>query len=338
MQYVFLVRPHSNGRYAASLEKLAMGELSCFLNAMDIHTTLELRTLGGGRFLTFDSSEPLTSCQIKALSKHSAQCFMAQRQPDGALYPLDSNNVLFLPSDLSQVMKYKGKTNVEFTRMMINCALCASGQLLNEQRITLLDPIMGKGTTLMCALEAGMNAIGVELDEKAVVETDQYLERYLKFHHMKHRREAASLTIPAGKNAKSVTYTLSDTPEHYKQGDTRTLQLICADTRFTDRLVGKAKCDLIIGDLPYGIQHAPKQGKNMSELETLLSQSLPAYVSALKPHGAIALSFNTYTLKREVVVELMDRAGLHPLIDPPYHDFEHWVEQAVMRDFVVAVR
>ena len=220
----------------------------------------------------------------------------------------------------------------------MNCALCASGQFPGEQELTLLDPIAGKGTTLLCALERGVNAIGVELDEKAVVETDQYLERYLQFHHMKHRREAASLTIPGAKSARSISFTLSDTPEHYKQGDTRTLQLICADTRFTDRLVGKAKCDLIIGDLPYGVQHAPKQAKRMSELETLLSQALPAYRSVLKPNGAIALSFNTYTLKREVVIELMDKAGLHPLTEPPYHDFEHWVEQAIMRDFVVALR
>ena len=52
--------------------------------------------------------------------------------------------------------------------------------------------------------------------------------------------------------------------------------------------------------------------------------------------GALAFSFNIYTLRRKEVEQLLTEAGLHVLSEGPYADFSHWVEQAVERDVVVA--
>jgi tRNA G10 N-methylase Trm11 len=101
-------------------------------------------------------------------------------------------------------------------------------------------------------------------------------------------------------------------------------------------MAGKEGCHLIVGDLPYGVQHAPKDGRKISSLRGLMEEALPAYYAALKAGGTIALSFNAYTLSRDDAAQMMRSAGFNVQTHPPYHDFSHWVEQAVNRDFVVA--
>ena len=66
----------------------------------------------------------------------------------------------------------------------------------------------------------------------------------------------------------------------------------------------------------------------------LLRSALPAWREALRPGGALAVAFNTYTLPRATVLAAVEAAGLEPIPDAP--DFEHWVEQAVERDLVLA--
>ena len=57
VQYAMLLKPHSNVRYRHSLEKLAMTELSCVLNAWKLPSDMELRSLGGEPFLVFSAPE-----------------------------------------------------------------------------------------------------------------------------------------------------------------------------------------------------------------------------------------------------------------------------------------
>ena len=47
-------------------------------------------------------------------------------------------------------------------------------------------------------------------------------------------------------------------------------------------------------------------------------------------------AFNVHTLKRNQVVSALARAGFCLAEGAPYEGLEHWVEQAVMRDLVVA--
>ena len=50
------------------------------------------------------------------------------------------------------------------------------------------------------------------------------------------------------------------------------------------------------------------------------------------------MAFNTFTLKRESVCAALQSAGFKSLREPPFDDFSHWVEQAVNRDMVIAVK
>ena len=83
------------------------------------------------------------------------------------------------------------------------------------------------------------------------------------------------------------------------------------------------------------MQHGPGGDRT---LDALVSRALPPLYRVLKPGGAIALSFNAYTLKRQRVVELLANAGFEPCDGEPYRNLSHWVEQAVLRDFALAVR
>jgi tRNA G10 N-methylase Trm11 len=95
---------------------------------------------------------------------------------------------------------------------------------------------------------------------------------------------------------------------------------------------------LIIADLPYGVQHAPRQGQRIESFQPMLEKALPGWYDILMPGGAIALSFNTYTLKKADLAVHMKKAGFSICDSPPYDDFDHWVEQAVQRDLIVAVK
>ena len=48
------------------------------------------------------------------------------------------------------------------------------------------------------------------------------------------------------------------------------------------------------------------------------------------------ISHHLSQLKKADLVQLLSDAGFTPLTEAPYDDFEHFVEQAVNRDFVVA--
>ena len=95
---------------------------------------------------------------------------------------------------------------------------------------------------------------------------------------------------------------------------------------------------VLVADLPYGVQHAPQDGRRTETLPQLLGRALPAWKQALLPGGAMALSFNTLTLPRKRLLAAVEEAGFTPVFDENDHRFEHFVEQAVTRDVVLAHR
>lgn len=112
--------------------------------------------------------------------------------------------------------------------------------------------------------------------------------------------------------------------------------MIHGDTTFTSALMKANTAHLLIADLPYGVQHAPQAGQRAGSFFSMLKDALPGWRKVLQPGGAIALSFNTYTLKKADLKSMIADTGFTVLTAPPYDDFDHWVEQAVQRDLVIA--
>ena len=335
MVYLFQLTPHANIRYREAQVKLGQAELACLLLPLGIQAEITPITVGGVSFLRFEA-DALTEAQLSALSRHSAALMIAEQHND-MLKPLEKVSHDYLTEDLAQVLKYKGKTSAVFTRMMLNCAWAASDFFGKEEVLTVLDPMCGKGTTCFVALQQGMNAVGVDIDNRDLKECADYFERYMQYHRMKHKLDQSSRTVR--KHAvPAAVYTIADTKEHFKEGDTRTLSLFLGDTGLTGELCRKSPAHLLVADLPYGVQHAPQEGKRTESFMQVMKRALPQWKDAVRKGGAIALSFNTLTLKKADLVQLLADAGFTPLTEPPYDDFQHFVEQAVHRDFVVARR
>ena len=335
MHFCFQLSPHANIRYREAQGKLGQAELQVLLNGLQLSCPVSSEVIGGVTFLSFDAEE-LTPGQLAALSRHSAALMICERQGD-LLRPLEKADHAYLTEDLAEVLKYKGKTSAVFTRMMLNCAHAASDFFTEEKPLTVLDPMCGRGTTCFVALQQGMNAVGVDVDRRDLKEATTYFERHLQFHRLKHSLDQSSRTVRK-QAIPAAVYTLADTKEHFRAGDTRTLSLFLADTGLTGELLRKQPIHLIVSDLPYGVQHAPQEGKRKESFTQLLQRVLPAWHDALLPGGAIALSFNVLTLKKADLAQMLAEAGFAPLTDAPYDDFEHFVETAVTRDFIVARR
>lgn len=336
MRYAMLLKPHPNARYRQSLEKLALIELESMLAAWNVpYTPPRVQALAGEPFLVFESDE-LKGEIWRALSRHSAICMAAQLLEGGLLRPVFREQGGFLPDDLPQVLKYKGKTNADFTYMLLHCAQAASAFARARGPLCVLDPMCGKATTLFCALCEGNNGVGVDVDRKDLLEAQGYFERSLRLHGVKHKRKEGSQTLSGGGNAQWVEYSAAEDAQAMREGRARVLRLFNGDCARLAEMLRPESVHLIVCDLPYGVQHAPHEGGRVSTLVRLVEGVLPGCERVLKPGGAIALAFNQNTLDRTAVIRAMNAAGLEALERPPYDDFSHWVEQSVQRDAVIA--
>ena len=334
MVYSFELIKHANIRYRETLSSLAVCELSAMLFSLGIFCDVTQEPLGGSRFLTFECRE-LTDSELSFLSGHSAVVFMSEKR-DGFLKPLSVVSGAYLPDDLPEVMKYKGKTGVTFTRMMINTATALSCFQRQSSPLTFLDPVCGRGTGCFCALTAGMNAVGIDLDRKDIKEASDYFSRYLQFHKMKYETISRSETY--GKQALPVTsFSFAACKEQFLSGDVRNLTLACGDTSSAPALFRKKKAHIAAADLPYGVQHAPQEGSKPESLQHFLLRSLPAWKKTLYPGGVLAVSFNTLTLPSALVRNALVHSGFKLPGNTLFSDLRHEVEHAVVRDVVFAL-
>ena len=335
MVYTFELIKHSNIRYRDAAVRLSRCELLSMLRAFSIDCEVSAEALGGAVFLTFECRE-LTDSELRLLSAHSSVSFMAEKLPGPRLVPLPVNYTPYLPEDLPEVLKYKGKTSVPFTRMMINTAAALTPFFhRREEPLSFFDPVCGKATGCFCALMLGMNATGLDQDARAIGESVSYFSRYLQYHKLKHVKKDRSET--SGKHAVPVSsFLFSDTKEHFQAGDQRCLSLAAADTSLSPALFRHQPVHVIAADLPYGIQHAPREGGKPETLKSFLGRAVPVWKSVMAPGASIALSFNTLTLPSSAVREALAGSGLRPVEDEPYINLKHEVEQAVIRNVVFA--
>lgn len=335
MRYAFLLYPHANARYRASLLTLARAELSMMLAAMGRACAVEAREIAGAPFLCLETEE-FREREWALLSRQGGVYLLCRMEGD-ALVPMPRAGAAYVGEDMAALLKYKGKTNEMFTDTLLSMALASSAfALKGDAKLAFCDPMCGKGTALYLALRRGWNAAGVDADRHAIKEADDFTGRYLAFHHLKHKRGEGSLTVRGQAGGRETKYVFADTPEHYRDGDTRTLRLIQGDTRDLDVLLRPGSVQIMAVDLPYGVQHGPADHRG--GILPLLERAAPAWHAALASGGALAASFNTYVTRRAQVIRALEAAGFDVLRGEAYDGLEHWVEQAVNRDVVVARR
>jgi len=333
MKYALLFSPHPNARYDAELKRLCAAELACIGAGVGIFAPFLLESVGGLPVFTVEAA--LTGRQVSALFRASSLLALF-RLENGALFPLMEGRERPAFFDMPAIMKYKGKTNESFTRLLMNLAVFSAAGAPFDQRLAVLDPLCGKGTTLFCALSSGYDALGTEMDEKEVQEAVAFIKAYLKNGRFKHEYKRESATV-FGKPAGDMhIFSTAKSAEDFKAGDTLTLKIVRGDSGNAPVFFKKTPADAIVADLPYGVQHGNDVSKKGSDTLAMLSRLLPKWKAAVKPGGAVALSFNSYTLKKKDVLALLRNNGFSPIEGGWSDNLSHWVEQAVMRDVAVA--
>ncbi len=171
---------------------------------------------------------------------------------------------------------------------------------------------MVKVQPLFEGLIHGLNVVGVEINQKWVQEIQTFIVKFMKNGRFKHKVSKEKRTSGGKKVADGFVVEAAADKDDYNKGNLQTMKLYSADTRIADQVVKKNSVDVMVSDLPYGVQHGSKNAKdsklNRSPLE-LLKEALPAWKVVLKKQGSVVLSFNEFTLKWKDVAALFEEQG-----------------------------
>jgi SAM-dependent methyltransferase len=332
--YALLLMPAANRVYAAATTDLARAELAVLGNG-DVDG-IRTETIAGVPYVRF-AAEHLDTARV---ASHSAAYALFALGHDGALLPLELPQLARFDDDLLTILKYAGKTNEQFTRLLLNVTVAALPSTPGGRPVRVLDPVCGRGTTLNQALVNGWDATGIDLDRKDFDAYATFLRTWLERKRLKHRCEVSTLRRDKRVLARQLVAETAPTPEEWQAGHTRRIRMLCADTRETGELLRGDRYDVVVGDLPYGVQHGSRSADRALSRGPLglLEDALPGWLSVLRPGGAVGLSWNTKVAPRPAVVRVLADAGLTVRDEPPWDGFAHRVDQSIHRDLVVAVR
>ncbi|MFD9895308.1 TRM11 family SAM-dependent methyltransferase [Amycolatopsis sp. NPDC059027] len=342
-EYVILVHPSANRVYAASSPALLRAELAVFGDALSVELSgIEEVELGGVGYVRFATSTALGERDLALLSNLSS-LYALFELGDGVLRPVTVRPLATTDSDLLTIQKYAGKTNEQFTKLLLNATLLATAKPTSwlGKPVRLLDPLCGRGTTLNQAMMYGFDATGLDVDGKDFEAYEQFIKTWLRTKRVKHSAESGLLRRNKTRLGRRLDIEYAFSKEQYKAGETRQLTYYNADTLTTDELVKPGSVDVIVTDAPYGVQHGSHRTQDASLARSprdLLAAAIPVWTRVLRPGGAIGISWNTTVLPREDLVAVLGRAGLDVREGGPYDEFSHRVDQAIVRDLVVAAK
>ena len=329
--YAILKNPaHSRVSFFGS-DALAISEMAAVAGG-SFAKDIRIAEIGGLPYVLFDCDAPLTEGAVTAVSRLSFMFAIFEIAGD-MLKPVAVNPKYFLDSELSGILKYTGKTNELFTRLMLNLAqlhIKNSTEILN-----ILDPLAGKGTTLYEALMQGHNAYGVEIDDKMPGESAVYLKKYLETARVKHENHTEKVS------GQGETGKFTSVRNQIKIAGTRHFEMVAGDTRNIPHYFKKNHFHAIIADLPYGVQHGSKgsQSKKGTAITRnalgLISEAMPGWVRVLKPGGVIALAWNLFLISKAEMAELLTAHGF--TVPDLGAEFSHRVDQAIDRDLIIGV-
>ena len=316
-----LLAPAANHVYAGQAGRLCAAELS--LTCPNATLVVPL-AVAGVEYLAVRSEGPLQSTDLAAVARSSAALACFEYRGD-LLAPIELPQVDVVDEDLVTIPKYRGKTNEQFTRLLLNLTLASlEGRCATRrdegQRLAIFDPLAGRGTTLECAWRAGHNGFGVEQDAKAVEALAAHITTWLRRKRIKH----SCGTHPVRRDGRSLGKRF-DAEARLPKVEPLTMGVFTGDA--------------IVTDTPYGIVHSSRSGTSRRRSPTdLLREAIPVWAGQLRRGGALGMSWNTLGLSREHLVAMLSAAGLMPLDDDLWHQFSHRVDSSIHRDLIVAVK
>lgn len=339
MKLALKITPQRSTQYADMAEVLAIPEL--LASPLGEHiASVEPARLGGQEYILVELAE--TQDQTALLSELATilprlgatsegyEYFASVGELVGPLLrPIEPAFKPFVPLEMAEVRRYKGKTNELFTRVLLNVAIFAGayrGEFCGRLRV--LDPLAGGGTTLFLALAAGYDAFGIEQNRQDVETTEVFVRQYLNSEHLAYKE----LDERGRKAGRRYQFTIGRKGE-----EQRHLVLVHGDTaqatQHLQEIPGGPHMHAIVGDLPYGIQH-------FGEISALLTQALPVWEQLLLPGGTLALAWNATRIDRAEMIRLIEsRTDLSVRDEVPYTQLAHTVDRVIKkRDILIAVK
>jgi SAM-dependent methyltransferase len=340
-RYALLILPSANRVYASAAAGLAVAELAAFSDSVlgGALSATEITRRGGVPYVEF-AAERLGPQDTSFLANMSS--IYALFEVSGSLLkPVELNRLDRYDDDLVTIQKYQGKTNEQFTKLLLNVTLLASAfgpQMLSRQ-LAVLDPLCGRGTTLNQALTYGYDAAGIDVDHKDFEAYTTFIKTWLKRKRIKHKASYDGPVRRDGKVAgRRLQVSLAASVQEQKAGRTQRLDVVCADTTRAAEFFRPATFDLVVTDAPYGVQHGSRSaaGGLARRPAELLAAAAPVWASLLRPGGAAGIAWNTMVAPRAEAAAILAAAGLEPVDSEPYLQFRHRVDQAILRDILVA--
>lgn len=333
MHILLRITPQRGTQYTTMARKLAAPELLASPLGPSIEQAIPL-ILAGHDYLQVSLPEMEPRAIMPVLSRLGAtsEAYEVFERigdvPGPLLRPLEPRFQPFVPLEMAETRRYKGKTNEVFTRVLLNLAVFA-GAYAKEYagRLRILDPLAGGGTTLFLALAMGYDAFGIELARQDVETTAVFVRQYLSGEHI----PCKEVDERGRKAGRRYQFTIG------AKGEQRFLILAHGDAAQADshlqEIPGGPHMHALVADLPYGIQH-------FGEISGLLERALPVWERLLLPGGALTLAWNATRIERASMIELIARAThLTVRNDAPYTLLEHPVDRVIKRrDVIVAVK
>ena len=334
--FALLARESSNRVFGTFAPELLAAEIAAigphFSNGL---TNIEVAEIGGLPCVKFDLDVANEGDVFLASNLALGRGLFGVR-PDGALYPLAYRPLEFFDTDLITIQRYAGKTNEQFTHLLVNLALAESKSAHRRaeagESVRLLDPVAGRGSTLNRGLTYGFDVAGVEVEESSVDQYRQFLSTYLKDHRIKHKVE--SERIRKGSHAGSAAFDVRIRPN--RPDELRRVRMVRGSTDASVGLFPGQKFDVLAGDLPYGVHHNARSEKASAARspERLVADALPSWRKIMANGASLGLSWNVQTLSRENLANVLVDGGFEVVRVPA--SFEHVVDRRITRDVIVS--
>jgi hypothetical protein len=319
------IAPQRSTQYADLTRILAPCELQ--LAPLDAQLAEDpLTHLGSQAYLQFELPEEPSPEQARELGMLAmTSAFFVRHDGLGGiqgplLQPIETGFSPTLPRELMMARRYRGKTNELFTHYLCNVARYSSALAQRPwETLRLFDPLAGGGTTLFAALMLGASVAGVEQKPKDVQTTTAFIRQFTREQGISCQESKAKLKGIGQR----WTFTLGQ--------EQQTCLVAQGDTANAQALISGFRPHLIVGDLPYGIQHK-------GQLAALLENSVPMWEALLPPSGALVLAWESRRFPRPEMIELIQWSGVLTVLDePPYNQMAHRVDRVIkQRDVIVA--
>jgi hypothetical protein len=340
-RYALLILPSASRVYADASVRLTRSELEVFDRCVlggrigDVEETV----IGGVPYVGFTAAGTLGERDAAMLANLSSAYALFEVEGE-LLRPVELRRLDRLDDDLVTIQRYQGKTNEQFTKLLLNVTLVSSafgGELL-DRKFRVFDPLCGRGTTLNQALLYGFDAAGMELDARDFDAHAHFIRTWLKDKRLRHRVVGERVRRHHATVGRRLRASFSPSKERLRAGDSQELEVVNADTSLALEFFRRGSFDAVVTDAPYGVQHGSRTaGAGLSRGPAdLLAKAVPVWVELLRKGGALGISWNRRTAGREDLAAIMSSAGLEVLDAEPYRHFEHRVDQAIVRDLIVA--